>query len=82
MPTVIKFGQDILEALRSGKPCYPLITLAKCEERAGLLYYRDRLYIPDLPELRAKLTCSYYDTAVAGHLKRARTYETLSRDYY
>ena len=73
---------SILEALRTGKPCYPLISLAKCEERASLLYYRDCLYIPNLPELRAELTRSYYNTAIAGHLKRARTYESLSRDYY
>ena len=73
---------SILEALRTGKARHPLISLAECEERAGLLYYRDRLYVPDLPELRAELTRSYHDTAVAGHLKRARTYESLSRDYY
>ena len=73
---------SILKALRTGKPRHPLISLAECEERAGMLYYRDRLYVPDLPELRAELTRSYYNTTIARYLKRARMYESLSRDYY
>ena len=72
----------ILEVLRTGKPRYLLILLTECEERASILYYCDRFYVPNLPELRTELTRSYHDTAVAGHLKRARTYENLSRDYY
>ena len=69
---------SILEALRTGKPRYPLISLAKYEERASLLYYRDCLYIPNLPKLRAELTRLYHDTIIARHLKRARIYESLS----
>jgi hypothetical protein len=74
--------KSVLEALRKSYSRHPGITLAECEDRGGYLYYRDRLYVPDYPELHAELVRSYHESAIAGHMKRARTYEVLSRDYY
>ena len=74
--------RSILKALNCHQGRHPDITLAECEIRAGYLYYRDRLYVPNLPELYAELTRSYYNTPITGHIKRARTYKTLSCDYY
>jgi hypothetical protein len=74
--------QSILEALRTGAPRHKKITLAECVERDGYLYYRDRLYIPDCPDLHAELLRMYHESPVAGHMGRARTYEALSREYY
>jgi hypothetical protein len=79
---VDKTPKSVLEALRKSLSRHPGITLAECEDRGGYLYYRDRLYVPDLPELHAELVRSYHESAIAGHMKRARTYEALSRDYY
>src|SRR4029434_618608 len=74
--------KSILEALRKSASRYPGIRLVECKDRGGYLYYRDRLYVPDYPELHAELVRSYHESAIAGYIKRARTYETLSRDYY
>lgn len=74
--------KSVLEALRKSQSRHPGITLAECDDRGGYLYYRDRLYVPNYPELYAELVRSYHESAIAGHMKRARTYEVLSRDYY
>ena len=74
--------KSILEALRTKQNCHKKITLAECVERKGYLYYRDRLYVPNDPELHAELLRMYHESPVAGHMGRARTYEALSREYY
>ena len=74
--------QSILEALRTRASRHKKITLAECTEREGYLYYRDRLYVPDCPDLQAELLRMYHESPVTGHMGRARTYESLSREYY
>lgn len=73
---------SILSALRTNARRHKKITLAECAERDGYLYYRDRLYVPECPELHAELLRMYHESPVAGHMGRARTYESLSREYY
>ncbi|KAI1676227.1 reverse transcriptase [Pyrenophora tritici-repentis] len=73
---------SILSALRTNARRHKRITLAECAERNGYLYYRDRLYVPECPELHAELLRMYHESPVAGHMGRARTYESLSREYY
>jgi hypothetical protein len=73
---------SILEALCTRQSRHKRITLAECVEREGYLYYRDRLYAPNDPELHAKLLQMYYKSPVAGYIGRSRTYEALSREYY
>jgi hypothetical protein len=73
---------SILEALKTKQSRHKRITLAECVERDGYLYYRDRLYVPNCPELHAELLRMYHESPVAGHMGRARTYEALSREYY
>ncbi|KAI1676228.1 reverse transcriptase [Pyrenophora tritici-repentis] len=74
--------QSILEALRTKRARHKKITLAECSEREGYLYYRDRLYVPNCPDLQAALLRMYHESPVTGHMGRARTYESLSREYY
>ena len=69
---------SILEALRTRQSRHKRITLAECVEREGYLYYRDRLYAPNDPELHAELLRMYYESPVAGYMGRSRTYEALS----
>ena len=73
---------SILQALKTNQSRHKRITLAECVERDGYLYYRDRLYVPNCPELHAELLRMYHESPVAGHMGRARTYEALSREYY
>ena len=59
---------SILEALRTRQSHHKRITLAECVEREGYLYYRDRLYAPNNPELYAELLRMYHESPVAGHM--------------
>ena len=43
---------SILKALDRGDPRYKDITLIEYQRRRNLLYYRDRLYIPNYDELK------------------------------
>src|SRR5277367_3254578 len=47
----------------------------------NLLFYHDRCYVPDNPDLRQKIVARYHDTLPAGHPGNLRTQE-LVRQYY
>ena len=49
---------------------------------AGLMYFRDRLYVPENPELRRRIVEQHHDTKVAGHPGRWKTLELVSRNYW
>ena len=48
----------------------------------GLLYYKGRLYVPNVPALRAQLLSEHHDTPLAGHQGVERTTKLLKRYYY
>jgi hypothetical protein len=72
----------VLEALDNNLPKHPQISLAECSQDSGLLFYRKRLYIPDLDELKASLLQEVHDNLSAGHPGRSKTYELLQRNFY
>jgi hypothetical protein len=76
------FPTEVLEALDKGLPKHPQISLAECSQDSGLLFYRDRLYIPDLDELKVLLLREVHDNLSAGHPGRSKTYELLQRNFY
>lgn len=47
--------RDILKALRNGDCHYKDITLALCRDQDGLLYYDNRLYVPESAALKLYL---------------------------
>lgn len=65
------FPAKILKLLEEGARHCKEISLAKCENRDGQLYYRDKLYVPDLHELKMCLCQEHRDSIVAGHPRRA-----------
>lgn len=74
--------RSALKALEENASRHPLLTLAECENRDGHLYYGNRIYVPDLPELKAKLLESCHASPIAGHPGVSKTYEILDREYY
>ena len=48
----------------------------------NLLYINERLYVPDVPELRTRIIKDFHDTLPNGHAGRASTYSRLSTHYY
>ena len=73
---------DILEALDRGDSRHKDITLGDCTRKGQFLYYRDRLYIPDHDELRARLLREAHELPIAGHPGRTKTYDLLQRNFY
>ena len=71
----------ILEAIRAQNGLQE-ITIAECVEDGGRIGYRGSLYVPDSDELRLRILQEHHDTALAGHPRRAKTFDLLDRCYY
>jgi hypothetical protein len=52
------------------------------QEIEGLVYYREKLYIPDEPGLCQKIVASCHNAKTAGHPGRDTTIELVSRHYW
>lgn len=67
-----------------GIPKSKEISLSECDIRKDHLYFRDRLYIPNLPknELRTFLLQLAHDSVESGHPGGRRMFELVSRDYF
>jgi hypothetical protein len=48
----------------------------------GLLCFRDRIYVPNHPELHCCIALQHHDTKVAGHPGCWKTLELISRSYW
>src|SRR5215475_11985905 len=55
---------------------------AEWRKADGLLYFRDRLYVPNDPELRRRIVEQHHDSKLAGHPGRWKTLELVSRSYW
>jgi hypothetical protein len=49
---------------------------------AGGLRFKNRVYVPPEPALRAELLKTYYDDPLVGHFGRVKIVELLARSYY
>ena len=50
--------------------------------RQGLLYYQDRLYVPDVPSMRQNLITDHHSNAQSGHLGFVKTLHRIRENYY
>lgn len=48
----------------------------------GLLYFKDRLWLPDSDELRLEVARIEHDSKVAGHFGMEKTEELMTRNFY
>jgi len=51
-------------------------------EKDGLLYYKNRLYIPESEALQTEIGQGCHDWLVAGHFGQEKTIEIVTRDFY
>src|SRR6266481_5555399 len=58
------------------------VRASEWSEHNGLLCFRDRIYVPNDPELRRRITSQHHDTRVAGHPGRWKTLELVSHNYW
>jgi hypothetical protein len=50
--------------------------------QAGLIYFKGRLQIPDIKELKLEIAEIEYDSKVAGHFGQKKTLELMTRNFY
>ena len=77
-----KFSPRVLEMLRNGSRYHSGIQLAECEDRNGILYFRNRQYVPKSDSLRLRILQLAHNSVAGGHPGRAKCYELISRSYW
>ncbi len=71
---------EIRDAMLDQKEKIHGITLSKCSVQDGVLFHKDRLWVPE--DHYAELIRETHDQPACGHPGVARTYELLKREYY
>jgi uncharacterized protein YceH (UPF0502 family) len=72
---------SVLSAIEQKKNRHPFLQLAQCEAKQELLYYRDKIYVPEYKDLHTKVIQQHHDNLSAGHPGRTKTFELVSRYY-
>jgi hypothetical protein len=72
---------SVLSAIEQKKSRHPFLQLAQCEAREELLYYRNKIYVPEYEDLRTKVIRQHHDNPSAGYPGRTKTFELVSRCY-
>jgi hypothetical protein len=58
------------------------VQASEWSERNGLLCFRDRIYVPNDPDLCHRITSQHHDTRVARHAGQWKTLELVSHNYW
>ncbi|GLB43852.1 putative retrotransposable element tf2 155 kda protein type 1-like [Lyophyllum shimeji] len=69
-------------ALKSARSGVRSVRSAEWSEDQGILMFRGRIYVPNIPELRHRIVEQHHDSRVAGHPGRWKTLELVSRSYW
>ncbi|GLB34315.1 putative retrotransposable element tf2 155 kda protein type 1-like [Lyophyllum shimeji] len=69
-------------ALKSARSGVRSVRSAEWSEDQGVLMFRGRIYVPNIPELRRRIVEQHHDSRVAGHPGRWKTLELVSRSYW
>src|SRR4029077_11395198 len=83
-------ARDIITALRDRetrrwpKPIRKMLRCDKseCSTVDGPMYYRNRLFVPDSPDLRLEVVHRTHSSGPAGHPGRVKTLDLLNRTYW
>ena len=74
--------QFFFNALNTGQRTLKRFPLSKASVTDGRIFFRDKLFVPDVGQLKLRLIKKSHDDPAAGHPGKAKTYEILSRYYY
>ncbi|GLB43148.1 putative retrotransposable element tf2 155 kda protein type 1-like [Lyophyllum shimeji] len=69
-------------ALKSARSGVRSVRSAEWSEDQGVLMFRGRIYVPNIPDLRRRIVEQHHDSRVAGHPGRWKTLELVSRSYW
>jgi len=70
-------GRELIELRESGRKMPE-----EWIEKDGLLYYKNRLYIPEHEALQTEIAQGCHDSLVAGHFGQEKTIGIVTRDFY
>jgi len=74
--------QDIKRNLDQGRKEMKGIALGLCQWKDGLLWYQGKIWIPKNEGIGTALIAKHHEPPQAGHGRRAKTTELISRRYY
>ena len=74
--------QEILNALNTNQRTLKNFFLSETKLVDGRIYFRDKMFVPDVGQLRLRFIQKSHDDPAAGHPGKTKTYEILSRYYY
>ena len=77
-----QFSLKVLDMLRNNVRYHNGIQLAECEDKEGILYFRNRRYVPNSDRLRLRLIQQAHDSVAGGHPGRSKCYELMNRSYW
>ena len=69
-------------AIANNRKAYNWITLTDCSVKEGILYHKDRLWVPGNMDLMVELLQEVHDLSTDGHPGIHRTLKLLGRYYY
>ena len=70
-------GRELVRLRESGKAMPNELI-----EKDGLLYYKNRSYIPENKSLQTEIAQGCHDFLVAGHFRQEKTTAIVTRDFY
>lgn len=73
---------EAIEALNKGGTPPMKTALKDWKEENGLIFYKDRVYVPPDEDLRREMTRRHHDLTMMGHPGRFKTLELIKRDYW
>ena len=73
---------DALAAAKEGTPLPMKSALSDWKFEDGLVFFRNRCYIPPDPDLRRKVVARYHDLRPMGHPGQYGTLQLMRRDYW
>ena len=71
-----------LEALQNDGPLPITLKLTDWQFHDGLLFFKDRCYVPPNTDLRRRIVSLYHDSLVGGHPGHLKTLELVRRHYW
>ena len=74
--------QDIKRNLDEGRKEMKGIALGLCQWKDGLLWYQEKIWIPNNEGIRTALIAKHHEPPQVGHGGRAKTTELISQRYY
>src|SRR5690606_26624741 len=77
-----ELGKSVIKVLANKDQKHRTIPLSETAYKDGLLWVKERLYVPDDEVLQADIIRTRHDIPAVGHPGRTKTFDLLSREYW